>query len=259
MLWDNLLFPNVWIYLTIINIALIAFTRKYRKGNQQALVAENEHKHILLIIAHPDDESMFFVPSIVSLRAMGYHLHALSLSNGNGDGKGKVREKELEKACKYLGIEQVTVVDDPKLADGLKEYWEVEDINRHVREHLKTRAFNGIITFDEKGVSGHLNHIMVHMAVQKLRKDEQYKDIKMLQLETVGIIRKYIGLLDLILSVFEEFNFVSLSFWINWKAMAMHWSQFVWYRWLFIFFSKYTYSNTLREMPNPFKTSLAKE
>jgi N-acetylglucosaminylphosphatidylinositol deacetylase len=35
---------------------------------------------------------------------------------------------------------------------------------------------------------------------------------------------------------------------LNWKAMAAHHSQFVWYRRLFVVFSIYTYVNRLRRM-----------
>ena len=66
---------------------------------QRKLIKHN----MLYVIAHPDDEAMFFVPSII---ALGKHnnLHMLCLSNGNADGLGRVREKELEASCKYLGF-----------------------------------------------------------------------------------------------------------------------------------------------------------
>ena len=36
----------------------------------------------LLVTAHPDDESMYFVPTVVALRERGWHVHLLCLSNG---------------------------------------------------------------------------------------------------------------------------------------------------------------------------------
>lgn len=72
-------------------------------------------KNILYVIAHPDDESMFFQPSIVSL-AQGNKLYLICLSNGNAAGLGRAREKELELACKRLGFaEAPTIIDDPEL------------------------------------------------------------------------------------------------------------------------------------------------
>jgi N-acetylglucosaminylphosphatidylinositol deacetylase len=53
------------------------------------------------VIAHPDDEAMFFVPSILQLGAYN-SIHVLCLSNGNYAGLGAIREKELVKSCEVL-------------------------------------------------------------------------------------------------------------------------------------------------------------
>jgi len=71
---------------------------------------------------------------------------------------------------------------------------------------------------------------------------------KLLELVSVNIIRKYIGVLDLLLCD-EEKEIVLLNFdvMINRKAMQLHLSQFVWFRKLFVFFSRYSFINTFRE------------
>jgi len=72
-------------------------------------------KNILYVISHPDDEAMFFQPSIVTLKQEN-KLHLLCLSNGNAEGLGREREKELELSCKSLGFaEAPTVIDDNDL------------------------------------------------------------------------------------------------------------------------------------------------
>jgi N-acetylglucosaminylphosphatidylinositol deacetylase len=48
----------------------------------------------LIVIAHPDDEAMFFVPTIKYLRKYN-NISLLCLSNGNATGLGRIREKEL--------------------------------------------------------------------------------------------------------------------------------------------------------------------
>ena len=73
-----------------------------------------DRRNILYVIAHPDDEAMFFAPSIVSLRATN-NLHLLCLSTGNADGLGRTREKELQASAKWLGFQSATVIDDPEL------------------------------------------------------------------------------------------------------------------------------------------------
>lgn len=89
----------------------------------------------MLVIAHPDDETMFFTPTIHELRRQGCNVTVLCLSNGEGssnavqwamgssnahtgcslglcnekcagnyDGMGPVRGNELLAACRVLGV-----------------------------------------------------------------------------------------------------------------------------------------------------------
>ncbi|GAA0145982.1 deacetylase [Lithospermum erythrorhizon] len=39
-------------------------------------------RNILLVIAHPDDESMFFTPTIIYLTSRGHNVHILCISTG---------------------------------------------------------------------------------------------------------------------------------------------------------------------------------
>lgn len=90
------------------------------------------NERILLLTAHPDDECMFFAPSILSLntRPPSSHegeapnniaskksteLFSLCLSTGDADGLGKLRRKELEQSLHILGIPPTNswVIDNP--------------------------------------------------------------------------------------------------------------------------------------------------
>lgn len=96
------------------------------------------NKRICLLIAHPDDEAMFFAPSLLALTepALGNHVKILCLSSGeqnwisnsykgiwpdsmdlgDADGLGDTRKKELVKSALLLGLRQeddVFVVDNP--------------------------------------------------------------------------------------------------------------------------------------------------
>lgn len=113
-------------------------------------------------------------------------------------------------------------------------------------------------------------------------KSDRLSDCKLYVLESVNIIRKYIQLLDLPISL------LSASYWylvtyeqkrtikVNWNilshygkiinysfnvanlfpnvifllqsAMAAHKSQYVWFRKLYMIFSRYTFINTLQEV-----------
>lgn len=68
-------------------------------------------QRILLLTAHPDDECMFFAPTLLALLRETHgdakknsEVHSLCLSNGDADGLGAIREKELEESLDVLGI-----------------------------------------------------------------------------------------------------------------------------------------------------------
>lgn len=94
------------------------------------------NKRIILLIAHPDDESMFFSPALQTLThpSLENHVKILCLSTGNADGLGDVRRKELEAAAVTLGVrrrEDVFVLDDEKrFKDGMDQKWSPDDISR---------------------------------------------------------------------------------------------------------------------------------
>lgn len=93
-------------------------------------------KRILLLIAHPDDEAMFFAPTLLALTRpeLGNHVKILCLSSGtihstihhlvlatNGtpvgdaDGLGEIRKKELVKSGLQLGLrsaDDILVIED---------------------------------------------------------------------------------------------------------------------------------------------------
>lgn len=76
------------------------------------------NKRICLLIAHPDDEAMFFAPTVLALTRpeAGNHVKILCLSSGNADGLGETRKKELVKSSMLLGLareEDVFVHDSP--------------------------------------------------------------------------------------------------------------------------------------------------
>jgi N-acetylglucosaminylphosphatidylinositol deacetylase len=87
----------------------------------QSVVAQYpmlSNKRICLLIAHPDDEAMFFAPSVLALTRpeTGNHVKILCLSKGDAAGLGETRRQELIKSALMLGLRQeddVFVIDDP--------------------------------------------------------------------------------------------------------------------------------------------------
>lgn len=55
------------------------------------------------VVAHPDDEAMFFWPTLAQLHDAGVRLSVLCLSTGNFDGLGDLRRQEMVESCKQIG------------------------------------------------------------------------------------------------------------------------------------------------------------
>lgn len=126
---------------------------------------KNNLKETLLIIAHPDDEVMFFTPTLKFLTLNNCKLRILCLSNGNFYGEGKIREDEFSKVCTHLKID-FEVLNDDKLQDNIKLHWDEQYISQKINEFMKKDSnfekIGSIITFDENGVTKHPNHISCH-------------------------------------------------------------------------------------------------
>lgn len=78
---------------------------------------ETDASRILLLTAHPDDECLFFAPTVLALREDPIHpeIYSLTMSIGNADGLGGTRKDELSRSLDVMGIDQDKrwVVDHP--------------------------------------------------------------------------------------------------------------------------------------------------
>lgn len=116
-------------------------TTTLTQTQQSALPSTLRNKRIILLIAHPDDEAMFFAPTLQRLTApdLGNHVKILCLSTGNADGLGETRKHELVASALTLGLrrkEDVFVMDDARFQDGMKNEWKADDV-----AHVLAQAF----------------------------------------------------------------------------------------------------------------------
>ncbi|KAJ6887605.1 N-acetylglucosaminyl-phosphatidylinositol de-N-acetylase-like isoform X1 [Populus alba x Populus x berolinensis] len=141
-------------------------------------------RNVLLVVAHPDDESMFFSPTINYLISRGHNLYILCFSIGNADGMGNTRKHEFYQLVPssrwiknmehqrsmvsnlyFVPLQQVKVLDHPDLQDGFGKVWDHELLAKIIEEEVSSHCIDMIITFDNYGVSGHCNHRDVHYGV----------------------------------------------------------------------------------------------
>jgi GlcNAc-PI de-N-acetylase len=98
-----------------------------------------------LVIAHPDDEAMFFVPTLLSVPP--YSIHVLCLSNGNFDGLGKQRELELKQALQTFGVSaaiQCEIVSHPQLQDSPTAEWPHDLIRQITTKFAQQRQLDKV-------------------------------------------------------------------------------------------------------------------
>ncbi|WZZ17855.1 hypothetical protein YC2023_110944 [Brassica napus] len=180
-------------------------------------------KNVLFVISHPDDESMFFSPTINYLTANAYNIHVLCLSTGNADGMGSIRKDDLRQACAVLRVplQQLMIVDHPNLQDGFGQVWSHDLLEEIISEEVTSHDIHTIITFDNYGVSGHCNHRDVHRGVVKFLQTNSERNIKAWQLVSLNIIRKYCGPIDIWLSILSAKRHGSLES-FSFRFQAIH-------------------------------------
>ncbi|XP_037950036.1 N-acetylglucosaminyl-phosphatidylinositol de-N-acetylase [Teleopsis dalmanni] len=211
-------------------------------------------KRVLFVTSHPDDECMFFGPLIYTLTQRDVQVHILCLSNGNYENKSHLRRQELWSSCAYLGIpsSNIMLLNATHLPDDPYVEWQTESVAKYILNMVESLDIDAVITYDRDGVSQHPNHSAVYYATASLCLAHLLpKNCKFFTLDSVNTLRKYISILDLICTCFMSTNWCILS-WrqaaIIRSAMKEHKSQMKWFRWLYIYFSRYMFINSFREV-----------
>lgn len=238
---------------TFVAIGLVALATVLSLMRRSGIFGKlRDHKHVALVVAHPDDEAMFFWPTLSQLRAAGVTISVLCLSTGNFDGLGDIRKREMENSCIQIGVtgEALQILDDPELQDGWQK-WPSNHVADKVLVFLATHSASAVLTFDELGVSGHPNHISASEGVQEAWRRTEGADLafELFMLRSVPMYRKYLGPISFLLQSERLSDAAAVSG--NpigcLKALSAHWSQLVWYRILFALFSHYGYANSFEK------------
>ncbi|XP_044164376.1 N-acetylglucosaminyl-phosphatidylinositol de-N-acetylase-like isoform X1 [Acropora millepora] len=202
-------FLDLLLFVAIFSGVFVCFYCR-QLNDQLARGPEFDKKTVLVVTAHPDDECMFFSPTILNLKRFST-IHLLCLSTGNHYGLGKTRREELVASCAILGIahSHVTVIDHSSLPDDPISDWDSKLVGRIITDHVKNKKIQMVVTFDSFGVSGHRNHIAVFKAVKRLKDKGFLQDVTVYFLKSIGMLRKYASLLDLPLSIYSRHLFLS--------------------------------------------------
>jgi N-acetylglucosaminylphosphatidylinositol deacetylase len=236
-------------YVTLTPIAYIFYLIYHNKKN----IHLKKKRNVCFLIAHPDDEAMFFGPSIRQFSSN--RLFILCMTSGNHYGLGELRKKELLQSCKCLvgpkNLIDVKLVDESQLPDCPKTEWDLNLCSRIVSDYLTENKIDICVTFDKHGVSSHKNHCSLFLVVNRLKSNHQNTIFYVLK--TTNFIRKYLFLFDffitLVISTNRKNKLIAASsfndYVVTLKAMMRHRSQLMWFRWLYIFSSRYMLMNDL--------------
>uniref|UniRef100_A0A8C2V8V7 N-acetylglucosaminylphosphatidylinositol deacetylase n=1 Tax=Chinchilla lanigera TaxID=34839 RepID=A0A8C2V8V7_CHILA len=118
-----------------------------RKRTREQAGLPGAGSRTLLVIAHPDDEAMFFAPTVIGLGRLQHQLSLLCFSAGNYYNQGEIRKKELLQSCDVLGIPHscVTIIDTRDFPDDPGVQWDTEHVASVLLQHIEV---NGIINSD---------------------------------------------------------------------------------------------------------------
>lgn len=115
---------------------------------------------IVGIFAHPDDEA--FGPSgTLAKLSKNHDVYLICVTDGNAGGNlENIRKNELLKSAKILGIKEVFFLNfkDGELNNNL-----YHKLAREIKKYLKKLRPETVITFEPRGISGHIDHVVVSL------------------------------------------------------------------------------------------------
>jgi LmbE family N-acetylglucosaminyl deacetylase len=124
---------------------------------------------VLLILAHPDDESFMVAGTARALVDRGVPVALVCATRGQSGSAGEpplgtrdelpaLRERELRAACAILGIAPVEVLEyhDRQLAGA-----PIDAIRASLVRAIRRERPRVVVTFDPHGVNGHPDHVAI--------------------------------------------------------------------------------------------------
>ena len=120
---------------------------------------------IVCIFAHPDDEA-FGPGGTIATFAKTQEVYLICATKGEAGNKmGKsnlanIRVKELKASAKILGIRRVFILN---FKDGSLSNSTYHKLAKQIKKIIETIHPETLLTFEPKGISGHIDHIAVSM------------------------------------------------------------------------------------------------
>lgn len=117
--------------------------------------------HNVVIVAHPDDETLFFGGLILSNKDLKWSV--IVATDANADGDGARRAQQLQEACRLLGVYEVIQWDFP---DIFEQRLDQEKLIKKISDFANSHPdITEVYTHGPAGEYGHPHHQDVSFAV----------------------------------------------------------------------------------------------
>jgi LmbE family N-acetylglucosaminyl deacetylase len=114
----------------------------------------------LVIVAHPDDETIWMSGTILKYNGMEWTIFSLCRSDDND------RAPKFFRVCKLYGA--AGIMTDLEDEGRMSLEVSIPAIRKLIREEIKNKKYHYIFTHGANGEYGHLRHKGVHQAVKKM-------------------------------------------------------------------------------------------
>lgn len=156
----------------------------------------SEKKPVLVaIFAHPDDEA-FGPGGTLAIYGKTHDVYLICVTRGQAGHNNadqdrpiqEIREEELRNSAKLLGIKSLFFLDYEDGALSNNQYHAIANDIQVLLDELKPET---LMTFEMRGVSGHLDHIAVSMIVHYVFHKISYAKELMLYCEKEEVIKNF--------------------------------------------------------------------